>query len=1634
MLLLCAALWSGVASAQCISLTTLGAAQTQNFDTLSNVAGSTTNPLTIPGWFMTESGGGARDNEQYAVDTGASNTGDTFSYGAAGSTDRALGSLRSGTLIATYGACFTNNTGSTLSSLDIAYTGEQWRLGTAGRTDQLSFEYSLNATDLSTGTWTGVAALNFVSPVTTTVGAKDGNAAENRTALSSSIGSLSIASGATFWIRWLDTDATGADDGLAVDDFSLTPQGGGGPTLPVLSIDDVSLNEGNLGTTNFVFTVTLSSAAGAGGVTFDIATADGTAQDGNPVGEDNDYVAQSLTGQTIPAGSSTYSFTVLVNGDTTVEPNETFFVNISNVSGATVGDAQGQGTIVNDDVVIVPIHDIQGPGSASPIVGSVVTTRGIVTGRRSNGFFIQTPDAEADADPATSEGILVFTSSAPPASAEVGALVQVTGTVTEFVPAADPLQPPLTELTSPTVTQISTGNPLPAAIPLTSSFPSPSGPHDQLERLEGMRVSIASLTVGAPSGATLSEANATSVGNGVFQGVVTGHPRAFREPGIQAPDPAPQGSIPPIPRFDSNPEVIRVDSDGLVGGPVINVGVGAVVTNLVGPLDYTFRRYTVLPDPASPPTVSGGATPTAVAAPISSEVTIASYNLQRFFDDVNDPAIGEPVLTLAAYTRRLTKASAGIRNFMNFPDILGVMEVENLSALQALATRINTDATTAGQPNPQYVAYLIEGNDVGGIDVGFLVKTAEVSTGTARVSVVSVVQENATAQFVNADSSTELLNDRPPLRLQAVVNTASGQSWPVTVIANHLRSLNNSADPSAGSAGWATVGERVRAKRHAQAVDLANLVQARQLANPSENIVLVGDFNAFEFNDGLGDSLGVITGVPTPDNQTAVPGDGIDLVNPDLLNMTTTLPAAQRYSFVFDGNAQTLDHVLINAATVSSTSTRRVEHARINADQADVERNNDSALRLADHDPVVLFVEPTGFLGTDLGITQTDSPDPVVAGTTLTYSITVSNSGTVAASNASWTSTLPAGVGFQSLAPVANWSCTTPAVGAGGSVSCTRASFTPGSDVFTLQVGVDSGVGGGTVLSHTATVSSSTTDPTPGNNSATATTTVSSQASMSIALSDSPDPVTAGSTLTWTVNLGNTGPSAASNVSWSLPLPAGTTFTSLTSGFSCTTPAVGGAGTVNCTQVSVAVGASSTHTLVVNVDPAAAAGSTLSATASLSLSNGTGSTASASTLVNRAADLSISTSDSADPVTAGTDYSYTVQVDNSGPSTASAVSWSGTLPTGTTFQSLTAAAGWNCTTPAVGSAGTISCTAASLATGNSVFTPTLAVDPGLAEGTVLNWNVQVSSSTTDPTPGNNSASESTTVTASTLVDLALSLSASPDPVLAGEQLSYVATVSNAGPASASGVTVELPLPAGTSLASGSVTGGGNCLTVGSNVQCSFTGAVSAGGANARAATIVLALAPSAATGTLNASAQVSSTNTDTDPSNNAASQAVQVDAEADLVASLTVSPSSVILGGTVTLNGSVLNNGPSDAQNLQLLVNAPSGLLITAVTAVDGSCSHSGTSASCDFSTATAPGQQRSLSVTARANAPLASPVTLTATATTGDPVLVDNSSSTTLIVTGLPDALPVPGLDLRGLLVLLGLVLLIGSVTLRRS
>ena len=1049
-----------------------GGTYSQDFDTLSNTAGSTTNSTLPTGWLLNETGGGARDNEQYAVDTGASNTGDSYSYGAAASTERALGSLRSGTLIASYGACFSNSTGASLLTFDVGYTGEEWRLGTAARADQLDFQYSLDATSLTTGTWVDVNALDFVTPNTATVGAKDGNAVGNRTTLAATINGVNIASGATFCLRWNDADASGADDGLAIDDFSLTV---GGVGLPLVSVSDFSAFEGNSGTSVMNFGFGLSSPAGPGGVTIQYATADGTATAGS------DYVAASSI-VNIPEGATSTTVAITINGDTVTEPDETFFVNITGVAGALISDSQGLGTIQNDEVTITPIAQIQGSGLVSPLNGNIVTTEGIVTAQKfNNGFFLQTADAEVDANPGTSEGIFVFTSTAPPATAAVGNRIRVTGTVTEFTPTTNLNQLSITELVSVTSIQVvATGVVLPAPIALTNADFGPTALPGTAEKFEGMRVSAARSRVVASSDGNISEAAATSTTTGVFHVVLSDVERPFREAGIGILDvfPIPGGKTPPL--FDTNQERLMVRSRGQVGATAIALDADAEITNMVGVLDYFSGTWALLPDAATPPTVGAGKTPTAVDTARYEDVTIGGFNLLRFFDEVND-SNGAPTLTAAALDKRLTKTALAICDFMKAPDILGVVEVENLRVLGLLAARINATCASA----PAYVPYLEDGNDVGGINVGFLVSERVMGTFN-RVDVVEVVQFGKDTLFTNPDASTSLLNDRPPLMLRAIVHQDNGASFPITAIVNHLRSLNGIDDTTPGSSGWATESERVRTKRAQQAVFLANLVESRQQADPDERIVLLGDFNAFEFSDGYADVMGILRGDEAAEPNvltyaaspiTAPLVDGSELI----------ADPAERYSYVFAGSAQTLDHVIVNEALLLDAADLIVDHARINADfgvhNYGVAGN---AIRVSDHDPVRLAISVADFRTADLSITAAATPATVAAGGIATFTANVSNAGPNKAAFPSVALVFDALVAVTVTAP-ADWTCAAP-VQAGGTttVTCTATSLEDGGQAaFSAAVTAPS-LPIATTLQMAAAVASQSRDRSNSDNSATA--------------------------------------------------------------------------------------------------------------------------------------------------------------------------------------------------------------------------------------------------------------------------------------------------------------------------------------------------------------------------------------------------------------------------------------------------------------------------------------------------------------------------------------------------------------------
>lgn len=221
---------SFAASIEAMTLTVAHVFQTEDFNSLATATGS-----ALPaGWSLLETGSGA--NTTYGATNGSSSTGNTYSFGATSDAERSLGSVRTSSVASVFGVVLTNQTGATLTQVDLQYVGEQWRLGALGRTDRLDFAYSLDATSLATGTWLDLDALDLIAPVTSGVtGALDGNSAENQLLVSQSISGLNLAPGATLWLRWSDFDATGSDDGLAIDNFSAR---GVAATTSVSSVPD----------------------------------------------------------------------------------------------------------------------------------------------------------------------------------------------------------------------------------------------------------------------------------------------------------------------------------------------------------------------------------------------------------------------------------------------------------------------------------------------------------------------------------------------------------------------------------------------------------------------------------------------------------------------------------------------------------------------------------------------------------------------------------------------------------------------------------------------------------------------------------------------------------------------------------------------------------------------------------------------------------------------------------------------------------------------------------------------------------------------------------------------------------------------------------------------------------------------------------------------------------------------------------------------------------------------------------------------------------------------------------------------------------------------------------------------------
>jgi hypothetical protein len=220
-----------------ISVTTSALTYSQNFNTLPDSTGSGQSAaFNLAGWQLDERGTGALANDSIKAGTGSANSGDTYSFGiAVGNSDRALGSLASGSVKSSYGAIFKNNTNAVIDSILIKYNGEQYRSGDSANTfpDTLYFAYSNTATviDSSLPNWTAEPALNYLSSVTNLQGAV---VPGTSTAIMLKL-DVNIPIGSTFAIRWVDNNQIGSDDALAIDDLQMNfiMTGGNPITAPV---------------------------------------------------------------------------------------------------------------------------------------------------------------------------------------------------------------------------------------------------------------------------------------------------------------------------------------------------------------------------------------------------------------------------------------------------------------------------------------------------------------------------------------------------------------------------------------------------------------------------------------------------------------------------------------------------------------------------------------------------------------------------------------------------------------------------------------------------------------------------------------------------------------------------------------------------------------------------------------------------------------------------------------------------------------------------------------------------------------------------------------------------------------------------------------------------------------------------------------------------------------------------------------------------------------------------------------------------------------------------------------------------------------------------------------------------------
>ncbi|MBN3876121.1 MAG: putative Ig domain-containing protein [Nostoc sp. JL23] len=570
----------------------------------------------------------------------------------------------------------------------------------------------------------------------------------------------------------------------------------------------------------------------------------------------------------------------------------------------------------------VRISDIQGTGHISSFRNQTVSNvAGIVTVKASNGFYLQDPTP--DSDDSTSEAIFVFTSSAPTVS--VGDSVLVSGTVTEFRSGNDANNLTKTQITTPTIVTVSSGNDLPTTTILgnggrtipttvidndtianietgTTTFDPAQDGIDFYESLEGMLVQVNNpITTSPTANFGTSEEIWVLADNGAN---ATG--RTVRG-----------GSL--ISASDFNPERIQIDdlNNALV---LPEVNVGTQLSNIVGVVDYSFNNYEVLVS-AAPTVVQNSNIQKEVTnlTSTTNQLTIATYNVENL-----DPGDDQT---------KFNNLANRIVNNLKSPDIISLEEIQdnngatNDSVVHASTTfqKLIDTITAAGGPTYQYrqinpVDDTNGGEPGGNIRVGFLFnpnrvnfvdRSGSTSTISTTVTNVSGVPTVSNSPGLIDPTNSAFTSSRKPLVGEFTFN---GET--VYVIGNHFNSKGGD-QPLFGPNQPPTLASETQ--RQQQATLVKNFVESILAIAPKANVVMAGDLNDFEFSNPVN-----------------------TLKSAGLTSLIETLPQNERYTYNFEGNAQTLDHVLVSNNLLNKLDGYDVVH--INSEFADQD---------SDHDPSV---------------------------------------------------------------------------------------------------------------------------------------------------------------------------------------------------------------------------------------------------------------------------------------------------------------------------------------------------------------------------------------------------------------------------------------------------------------------------------------------------------------------------------------------------------------------------------------------------------------------------------------------------------------------------------------------------------